>query len=510
MIFINKKIKLISELINIVGKLKQRGKKIVQCHGTFDLVHPGHMEHFRLAKQRGDVLIVSVTADKLVKKRPGGPIFPQDIRLNNLAALECVDYVILDEFGDGPPLIRKLKPDVFVKGPDYAVAANVRGSHTDLEKRAVEAGGGRLYTTPGTIVFSSTELINKYFNPFTKEVSSFLTVFKKKYSYDDVNDWLKKISDKKVLVIGDTIIDEYHYCRPLGMSAKENLISVNYDAEEAFVGGAAATANHVASFCKEVCLFTLLGKDNSREDFIRQHLHKNIKPVFVFRSDGPTVVIRRYIERVFLQKYFQLYFHNSAVLEEFDGQIARKLEPLLQRYDLVLVNDFALGFLGRKTIETICKKAGCLSVNTQTNSSNRGFNLITKYSRADYGCIDHQEIRLAAGDRQSSIPSLIKLMANQLHSSTFTATLGHQGSIGYDAKQKKFYETPVFSKKIVDRVGAGDAYFSVTAPLASIGAPMDIVGFIGNIMGSIAVTIVGNQRSIDYNELAKAIGTILR
>jgi len=499
------------ELVAIARKLQGQGKKVVQCHGTFDLMHPGHIEHLQLAKNQGDILIVSVTADHLIRKGPGHPVFPQVLRLQSVAALECVDYVLLDELGEGPALIRLIKPDVFAKGPDYVAALGVAGSHTDLERRAVEAGGGSFHITGSRTVFSSTKFINQYFNLFSEEAAKFLNVFRKNHSWEEIDRWLKALAHKRILVIGDAIIDEYHYCKPLGMSAKENLISVNYDEEESFVGGAVATANHIAGFCEEeVGLFSLLGRGDSRADFIRRHLQKNIKPFFVYRDDGPTVVIRRYLESVFLKKYFQLYFHNPFVSEKLDKQIARVLRPLLKIYDIVVVNDFGLGFLGKHSIALISQYGKYVAVNTQTNSSNRGYNLITKYPRVDYVCIDEPEIRLATHSRHDPIPALIKEFAPRLGCAAFTVTLGHEGSLGYDTAQDVFYRTPVFSGKVVDRVGAGDAYFSITAPLVAIGAPMDIVGFLGNIMGAIAVTIVGNKRSIDYRELSKAASGLLK
>src|SRR3989338_63952 len=345
---------------------------------------------------------------------------------------------------------------------------------------------------------------------FPPETESFLNDFKGRHSFDSVMDFINALKNQKVLVIGDTIIDEYHYCKPLGMSAKENLISVNYESEESFAGGAVATVSHVAGFVKEVGLFSLLGKDNSREDFIRERLGNNVRPHFVYRDDGPTVTIRRYIEKIFLKKYFQLYFHNPFIPEALDKHIAQKLEPLLDEYKTVLVNDFGLGFLGTHAINVICRKARFLAVNTQTNSSNRGFNFITKYPRMDYGCIDHVEIRLATQNRHASISDLVQEISRAVAARYFSVTMGHLGAITYDAEKKEVFEIPVFSQKVIDRVGAGDAFFSITAPLVAMGVPMDAVGFIRNTIGAIAVTIVGNERSIGRNELSRWMSTLLK
>ncbi|MBI1975286.1 MAG: hypothetical protein HYS57_02920 [Parcubacteria group bacterium] len=340
-----------------------------------------------------------------------------------------------------------------------------------------------------------------------QQVKNFLGEFQRRYHAQDIESFLKKLADQRVLVIGDLIIDEYHYCKPLGMSGKEAILSVNYENEASFVGGAAATANHVANFCKEVGLFTLLGRQNPQEKLVRRGLRANVTPYFAYRNDAPTVVIRRYLEKAFLKKYFQLYFHNPFVPQELDGEIAGQVKPLLSQYDVVLVNDFGLGFLGPQTIETICQNARFLALNTQTNSSNRGFNPVTKYPRADYFCIDEPEIRLATHQRHTPMEVLVRDIARKVNAEKGSVTLGHLGAMTYDVKQDEVYTIPVLSQKVVDRVGAGDAYFSITAPLVASGVPMDAVGFIGNVVGAIAVTIVGNERSVDHPEVTQLIST---
>ena len=78
-------------------ELKKAGKKLVLCHGVFDLVHPGHIIHFQEAKKLGDILIVSVTAEKYVRKGPGRPYFNDELRMKFLEAISCIDYVMLSE-----------------------------------------------------------------------------------------------------------------------------------------------------------------------------------------------------------------------------------------------------------------------------------------------------------------------------------------------------------------------------------------------------------------------------
>jgi len=78
-------------------RLKEEGKTVVLCHGVFDLVHPGHIIHFENAKQMGDILAVSITAARYVRKGPGRPYFNDEMRLKFLSAISCIDYVMLSE-----------------------------------------------------------------------------------------------------------------------------------------------------------------------------------------------------------------------------------------------------------------------------------------------------------------------------------------------------------------------------------------------------------------------------
>ena len=86
------------------------------CHGNFDVVHPGHIRHLYHAKSKADLLLVSVTADKHIKKANYRPYIPQDLRAFNLASLEVVDYVLIDQNSEPYNNLKKLKPDFFIKG----------------------------------------------------------------------------------------------------------------------------------------------------------------------------------------------------------------------------------------------------------------------------------------------------------------------------------------------------------------------------------------------------------
>ena len=505
----NHKIVTLDELALTVSQLKAEGKKVVHCHGVFDLLHPGHILHFQAARRLGDVLVATVTRDDYVDKGPGRPVFKERLRAESLAALEAVDYVAFNEGPAAVETIKKLRPDIYAKGSDYRRPEDdVTGKIREEEEAVISVGGKISFTDE--LSFSSTSLLNAHFSVYPEAAEKYLSDFRQGHAAEEIIRSFQKLLPLKVLVIGDTIIDEYHYCVPMGRSPKENLIPAKYVSEETFAGGVLASANHVAGFCADVDLLTCLGTQNNYEKFILQHLRPNIKGKFFYREDAPTVVKRRFVDPAFLAKMFEVCFMNGHVLPPAVGkQIEDYLNSCVSQYDVVIVNDFGHGFITQGMIDILGEKARFLGVNVQTNSANAGFNLITKYPRADYICLDEVEARLACHDRLGVLQQVVTRLATSSGCSKMAVTQGHQGSLVYD-RERGFFEIPVFSLEVKDRIGAGDAYFSITSPGVAAGFPMELVGFIGNAVGALAVRIVGNRTPVEPIPLFKFITALLK
>lgn len=505
-----RKLKRLKGLAEIAQRLKKEGYKILLCHGVFDLIHPGHIRYFEQAsKHDKDILLVTVTRDEHVNKGPGRPVFNQNLRCESVAALACVDYVALSNHPTAVEAIEKIKPDFYVKGADYKNLSDdvTGGIHKEIE--AVKAAGGKFRVVEEPTL-SSTQLLNAHFSVYGEEAEKFLQGFRKKYSSEEILEDLKSLKGLRVLVLGEAIIDEYCYCSPVGKSPKEVMFTAKFEWEESFAGGALACANHVAGFCDTVDLVTCLGTQNSQEALIRSKLKPNIRPKFFYRDDSCTIVKRRFVEPVFLNKMLQVCFLNDqAINENLEEEISDTLRKMLPEYNLVLVTDYGHGLIGKKTVETLCRHAKFLAVNTQTNSLNQGYNMIFKYPRSDYICLDDPEIRLAAKNRDGNMEAIIREVSEKMECDLVSVTHGPHGSVNYD-KKFGFSKVPALSKKIVDRMGAGDAYLSITAPCTAKGISADKVGFIGNAAGAMAVGYVGNKNSIEPVPLAKFIQALLR
>ena len=151
------KLKTKAELLATVGSYP-RQKKIILCHGVFDVVHPGHIRHLAYAKTKADILVVSITADHHIKKGIYRPHIPEGLRALNLAAFEMVDYVIIDEEAKPLSNLASIQPDYFAKGFEYTSSDLPKA--TQEEADIVEGYGGVMIFTPGDVVYSSTKILN--------------------------------------------------------------------------------------------------------------------------------------------------------------------------------------------------------------------------------------------------------------------------------------------------------------------------------------------------------------
>ena len=501
------KVKDLDELQTVLSSL--HGKKIVLCHGVFDLLHIGHMRYFEQAKRLGDVLVVTVTPDGYVNKGPGRPAFPEALRAEALAGLECVDYVAINRWPTAVETIRLLRPRIYAKGSEYRDAANDYTGQIVEEERAIRDVGGTMAFTED-ITFSSSSLINRHFSAFPREVSAYLEEFRRRYSAGDVLRYLKTAHTLKVLVIGETIIDEYQFCEAIGKSAKEPVLATRHLSTEQFAGGILAVANHVAGFCDNVGLVTFLGDEASQEEWIRTQLKRNIEVMFLYKAHAPTIVKRRFIEHYLLQKLFEVYVMNDEMLGETNNRdLCIQLHELLPHFDAVIVADYGHGLLGEEAIRILCDEAKFLAVNTQSNAGNKGFNTISKYPRADYICLAQHEIALEIRDRLRTPRDMILDVSRKLSCGRVMLTRGKYGSVCY-SEQEGFSEVPAFAQHVVDRMGAGDAVLSLTTLCVAQQAPMEVAGFIGNVVGAQAVATLGHRTFIERVPLLKAIESLLK
>ncbi|MCH9610964.1 MAG: Bifunctional protein HldE [Chlamydiales bacterium] len=502
-----KKIRRVDEIGSVVAAEKKCGNRVVHCHGVFDLLHPGHIRHFIDARKQGDTLVVSLTPDRFVNKGPGRPAFSEQLRSEQLAALACVDFVVLNDAPDAISIIKKVQPDLYVKGIEYQNHGDDVTGKISKEVEAVESIGGSIYYTED-IVFSSSNLINRFFDQDANRIAPFMDPFKKHFSLDDVINAVDELNGLKVLVVGDAILDEYQYVSPLGQSGKGQQITASLQDKELFLGGSLVIANHLAGFAGSVDLLTAIGKDCPHRKKMEKELLSNVKPHFI-ETKLPTLLKKRYVQKdgKSISKLFETYSSTSSLLEvEQTHEVMDFLKD--GEYDLVIACDFGNGFTNPEIISAICTMPNFLAVNTQTNSGNRGYNVITNYQRADYISLNEPELRLAAHDKDSRLEEVVKDIGSLLQCESMAVTRGSDGLLFKTAKES--IEIPALTMRAIDRVGAGDSFLSLSAMSLAKGQSAWLAGFIGSVAAAIDVQIVGNREAINKVELCKFITRLMK
>ncbi|MEO5362813.1 MAG: PfkB family carbohydrate kinase [Magnetococcus sp. DMHC-8] len=489
---------------------RQQGKRVVLCHGVFDLLHPGHVRHLQGALQFGDVLLVTITADPFVNKGPGRPIFPDVLRAESLAALACVGHVAINHGPTAVPIIHLIQPHAYVKGQDYKNAEQDVSGNISVEQHAVETYGGQLCYTE-EIMFSSSGIINDHFEVFSPATKEYLRHFKSIYQADQIIGLVQSLQKSRVLVVGEAIVDEYCYVTQMGVVGKGvNVVASKYGSTEQFAGGALAVANHLAGFVEHVTLLTGLGHHDRNEPFIRAKLAANIQPIFHYFEQAPTVVKRRYVDGA-MNKLFELYFYEEeALTAPVEEQMCRWIADHAGGFDLVVVPDYGNGLISQNMVQALCDHARYLAVNTQINGGNRGYHVITRYPRADFAAINEPELRLAAHNRFAPLDTLARKISATMQTKQFAVTQGSDGAVLLDNQTGLLHQVPVLSTRVVDRVGAGDSFLAFASLALSGGIPAELSLFLGSAAAALDVQIVCNRDPISPVPLFKYITTLLK
>jgi len=502
----------LAELSTVCRKLQAEGRRVALCHGVFDLLHAGHLRHLEAARQQGDVLVVTVTCDEYVNKGPDRPAFGEELRAEMLAALDLVDYVAIVHEPSATVAIDAVRPAAYIKGGEYDDLEKDITGKIVVEKEAVERHGGALVFTHD-VTFSSSNLLNRFFSVGDGDARDYLESVGRDGLAERLDDLFARIAKLRLLIVGETIIDRYIYVDALGKSAKENIIATHHRGEELFAGGVIAAANHLAALCPNIELVTTVGSPNlgeNYETFARESLDKSITPYFFESPESPTVQKTRFVEPTHVQKLFEVYHMNDQPLSvQGTEEFQKLLRARMVEVDAVIVCDFGHGAIQGSSIQVLTENAKFLAVNAQSNAGNIGYNLVNKYTRADFLCIDTMEARLAVQEKHAD-PAVIadgKLQA-LVQAPNIVITHGKHGC--YASNGDRVTHIPAFASNVIDTVGAGDAFFVAAAAVMAAGGECVDAAFLGNVAGGLKTAIVGHRRALTKLELQRYIQTLLK
>jgi rfaE bifunctional protein nucleotidyltransferase chain/domain len=493
------------DLSIIVDKLRSQGKKIGLSHGVFDLLHPGHIQHFIAAKKEVDFLIVSITSDAFVNKGPGRPIFAENIRISTLSALSAVDYVTISRGKTAEKIIESIRPNIYFKGSDYANASDDPTGKISDEKQIVEKFGGKLHFTD-EITSSSSKLINSFLNSAPVEVKNWVQTLKSKYSIVEVENYLQRIENLKVVVIGETIIDQYTKVEALSKSSKDPILAFHLLDTEVYAGGILAIANNCASWTKEVTAISVIANDDLRPNDIAKLLSQNIQ-LKLITSNRPTITKHRYVDIGTNTKLFETYDFNPNPLP--DKEVWQIIDAVssLENYDVLLAADYGHGLFTNQLIEHLTEVSPYFCVNTQSNAGNRGYNTITKYSKVDFFSVNSGELRLEMRSQKLNYDLVVPELMSKLSAHQAVLTKGAEGLTVYEHLASS--NAPAIATKIVDKVGAGDSVFAISSLLSYVKAPLDIIGLVSSVVASHEVSQFGHRTSMSIGDIKKQVRSLM-
>ena len=480
-----RKVKTVDELCALIGP-RPREKKVIMCHGTFDIVHPGHVRHLIYAKSKGEILVASVTADAHISKGNVRPYVPEDLRAVNLAAFEMVDYVIIDREPTPLKNLHRIQPDFFAKGYEY-FEGNIHPK-TQEEMTALQSYGGEIIFTPGDIVYSSSHLI-ELAPPNIASDKLMLLMEGEGLSFSDLRDAVKKMEGVRVHVVGDTIVDSYTLCSLIGGMTKTPTMSVRFEEKQDYTGGAAVVAKHLRAAGGEVVFSTVMGNDDLK-DYVSQDLKTcGIRCLPIIDPTRPTTNKNAIVADGYrLLKVDTL--DNRSISDKIVSQIAQQLRDTST--EAVVCSDFRHGIFNRHTITELVAAIppGAYRVADSQVASRwgnildfKGFDLVTPNER---------EARFALGDQDSVVRPLGSELYRRAECKTLMLKLGDRGMMvfrGPSDETGNFFIIDSFAERTVDSVGAGDALLAY-ATLAMVATRNEAVA---GILGAFAAGIECEQ-----------------
>lgn len=458
-------------------------KKVAFVYGNFNIFHPGHLRLLKFAKESSDYLVVGVNSDKL-SDNPN--LLEEDIRLESIKATSYVDEVfLLDE--DVIEYIKRKKPDILVKGKEFENRYNP-------EEEVMNSYGGKILFSSGEIGFSSLNLLQKDFEISFSNLSHDNSFIKRhKIEKSKLIEYINKFSNLNILVIGDTIIDEYITCDAIGMSQEDPTIVVTPISNKKFIGGAAIVASHAKTLGANVTYASVLGDDENFE-FTQNYLNSlEIKTYLLKDRTRPTTLKQRFrAQNKTLLRVNHLKQHNIS--KDLEEKVIENISDSLN-YDLIIFSDFSYGVLTKNIIENItsyAKKKSVFIVADSQSSSQIGD--ISKFKDMDIVTPTEREIRLSINDFESGLVVLSEKLNKKSNSKYIFTTLGSEGILIYNSNQNELLTDNIqaLNTNAKDVSGAGDSLLTCSSMAKVVGANIWESAYLGSIAAAIQVSRVGN------------------
>jgi rfaE bifunctional protein kinase chain/domain/rfaE bifunctional protein nucleotidyltransferase chain/domain len=483
----------IDRLLAIRDQARAAGRVVVHCHGCFDIVHPGHIHHLQLARTYGDILVVSLSADSQVNKGANRPLVPEDLRAQSLAALECVDFVYVNPEPTAAGLLLRLRPDVYVKGKEYEHNQDPRFL---AERQVVTANGGRVVCTSGDVIFSSTALINQFDSAGEFLHHEKLRRLREQHGLDsgELHAVTQRFRGKRIVVVGDYILDRYHFCEATGVAGESPMMSLRSVGSRDYDGGAAVIALHLAGLGAEPILLTALSDHAAGPQRLRLAA-AGVDVLALPRERGDVCKHRYLVEQT---KMFKVDDGVAAPLDSRSEEaMAHCVLSAAQGAAGVIFADFGYGAITGGLLDRVLPELRRTVDIIAADVSGRQSNLL-RFKDVDLLCPTEREVRETLNDFGRSLPAAVWNLLHETRARSAIVTLGKQGLMTFDHDEDvaegrlRSEHIPALATHAIDPLGCGDALLATATLTLAAGGPLAAAGFLGAVAAAAHVQALGN------------------
>ena len=313
------------------------------------------------------------------------------------------------------------------------------------------------------------------------------------------NECLKTLVNSSVLILGETIIDEYIYCDALGRVTKDPLVAFEKRTRQEHLGGVLAVARHFSGLGINSSVITKWAAAD--ENFIVNEIGSSKKINIYNLGSKKSIKKTRYVDRSSNARVFETYeLPNESDYLTTPQEIRKSISEKKINFNHLVVMDYGHNFFDHETTKDYLNFGVPVSVNTQSNAGNRGFNPISNYMNADIVFLNGSEVQVEMRNKILNLEKIVIDLGRKLNCKELYVTNGSAGIISW-SKDKGIIVSPTFAPTIIDRTGAGDALLAVVSSLRMSNIPIEIATFFGNIAGSLLVGVMGNERAITAVDL---------
>lgn len=460
--------------------LRTQGQRLVQCHGCFDIVHPGHVRHLRWAKAQGDALLVTITADHGIHKGPGRPLIPHDLRAENLASLDMVDAVHVVHEPTAEAILKAVQPDIYVKGREYESNNDPRFA---AERDAVQAAGGRVVFSSGDIVFSSSALIAALESGRDTGVDASTGVLaqllrRPGLTPADLLHALDAARGARVLVVGEAIEETYTICQAPQLAAREPVMTLRPAGRHAYDAGAAGLALQLAAMGLRPTLLTCPPKGPPGKALAQRLEHAGVALAPLPPTPEPLRVEH------FLAGTHKLmtvdHAQPIAADTSLSADVATAVAALAPEARAVCVADQGLGLLAPTTARVLSEALRDRPILRIAGAHARNANPLA-FRHAHLLCLGEPDLRRATANPAGSLTAAAWSAMDAAQARAAILALGPEGLLAFDRLPEaldtgtgwptrvRAQPVPSLASTTIDPTGA-DAALLAAATVAMIGA----------------------------------------